>query len=86
MLEQKLFLFKAYFKSLQIFHRMDLVEVMGKQNRKVPVLLTPVMKAAIERLIKHRDMCGVDPRNIYVFAKVIRGMLVMNIKIVPEMN
>ena len=65
---------------------MDLVEVMGKQNKKVPVLLTPVMKAAIEKLIKHRDMCGVDPTNIYVFAKVIRSKLVWDIRTVPGWN
>ena len=65
---------------------MDLVEVMGKQNRKVPILLTPVMKAAVERLIKHRDMCGVDPRNIYVFAKVIMVMLVWDVGIMAELS
>ncbi|XP_060587044.1 uncharacterized protein LOC132742612 isoform X2 [Ruditapes philippinarum] len=62
------------YQSLQRFEqelaqRMDLVEVMGKRNRKVPVLLTQPMKAGIERLIQFRDICGVHPENIYVFAK-----------------
>jgi hypothetical protein len=56
---------------------MDLVEVMGKRNRKVPVLLTQPMKAGIERLIQFRDICGVHPENIYVFAKVIEAWLLI---------
>jgi len=49
---------------------MDLVEVMGKKNNKVPVLLTPVMKASIELLNDYQDVCGVHKKNIYVFAEV----------------
>lgn len=55
---------------------MDLVEVMGKRNRKVPVLLTPPMKSGIESLIHFRETCGVHPENIYVFAKVIGACLI----------
>lgn len=49
---------------------MDLVEVVGKFNKKVPVLLTPAMKAGIELLISTRDRCCVSESNPYVFAKV----------------
>ena len=33
--------------------RMDLVEVMGKENKKVPVLLTPATRAGIDQLINY---------------------------------
>lgn len=49
---------------------MDLVEVIGKKNRKVPVLLTPLMKRGIDLLISTRDSSGVEKSNIFVFAKV----------------
>lgn len=49
---------------------MDLVEVMGKQNRKVPVLLTPNVKTAIDLLNDTREKSGVCADNKYVFAKV----------------
>ncbi|KAJ8321044.1 hypothetical protein KUTeg_002631 [Tegillarca granosa] len=49
--------------------RMDLVEVMGKQNKKVPVLLTPATKAGLIQLNKFRHATEVYPENPYVFAK-----------------
>ena len=49
---------------------MDLVEVMGKMNKKVPVLLTPAMRVGIDLLNSTRIECGVNVRNPYVFAKV----------------
>ena len=54
---------------------MDLVEVMGKFNQKVPVLLTPIMKKGIDLLISRRAMCGVSPNNVFVFAKVREQVL-----------
>ncbi|KAJ8300368.1 hypothetical protein KUTeg_021887 [Tegillarca granosa] len=49
--------------------RMDLVEVMGEQNKKVPVLLTPATKAGLIQLNKFRHATEVYPENPYVFAK-----------------
>ena len=49
---------------------MDLVEVLGKKNRKVPVLLTRDMTAAIETLISTREAVGIPTLNPYVFAQV----------------
>ncbi|KAJ8300367.1 hypothetical protein KUTeg_021886 [Tegillarca granosa] len=50
--------------------KMDLVEVMGEQNKKVPVLLTPATKAGLIQLNKFRHATEVYPENPYVFAKV----------------
>ena len=52
-----------------------MVEVMGKFNKKVPVLLTPIMKKGIDLLNSRRTMCGVSPNNVFVFAKVREFML-----------
>ena len=46
------------------------MEVLGKKNRKVPVLLTKSMVAAVEALIKTRDGVGIAASNPYVFAWV----------------
>lgn len=45
-----------------------MVEIIGKRNRKVPVLLTPDVKNAIETLIVTRENGNVSPNNEYVFA------------------
>lgn len=44
------------------------ITIAGKRGRKVPVLLTPVMKESIELLISKREMCGVLKENAYLFA------------------
>ena len=61
---------------------MDLVEVIGKKNRKVPLLLPPIAKSAIQALVDTRDQAGIDPDNIYVFAKVAKNayMLQFNLQ------
>ena len=59
----------------ELAKRMDLVEVMGKQNQKVPVLLTPAIRAGIAQLINLRSRCGIDTRNPYVFAKGSRTFI-----------
>ena len=45
-----------------------MVEIIGKRNRKVPVLLTPDVKNAIETLILTREQGNVSRNNEYVFA------------------
>ena len=45
-----------------------MVEIIGKRNRKVPVLLTPDVKNAVEALISTREDGDVSSANEYVFA------------------
>lgn len=40
----------------------------GKRGRRVPVLLTPMMKESLDLLILKRDECGVPSTNPYLFA------------------
>jgi len=44
------------------------VEIVGKRNRRVPIILTPEVKKAIDLLVKTRDEAGVNSDNPYVFA------------------
>ena len=48
--------------------RFDMVEIMGKRNKKVPVLLTPDVKEAIIVLCRTRKEGNVKTENPYVFA------------------
>ena len=48
--------------------RFDLVEVLGKRNRKVPVILTTDVKDAITILIFARENGMIAAENPYVFA------------------
>ncbi|XP_029942329.1 uncharacterized protein LOC115384133 isoform X4 [Salarias fasciatus] len=45
------------------------IEIRGKRNRKVPVLLTPDMLSSMEVLVEHRRLCGVPDDNSYFFAR-----------------
>ena len=45
-----------------------MMEIIGKRNRKVPVLLTPDAKNAVEALISTREDGDVSSANEYVFA------------------
>ena len=49
---------------------MDLVEIIGKQGRKVPLLIPPDVKQALELLVNKRTNAGVPTDNLFVFAKV----------------
>ncbi|XP_051722771.1 uncharacterized protein LOC127497959 isoform X2 [Ctenopharyngodon idella] len=53
-------------KLCQHFQR---VEIRGKRDRKVPILLTPSMLDSMELLVKNRQACGVLDENIFFFAK-----------------
>jgi hypothetical protein len=50
--------------------RMTLVEVIGKQYRRVPVLLSPTMVKAIQALEDRREEGCVKSSNPYIFAQV----------------
>jgi len=47
---------------------MDLIQVPGKRNRKVPILLTPDVRSAMKVLFDKREACGVSMENKYFFA------------------
>lgn len=49
---------------------MDLIEVVGKNFKRVPVLLTKSMTSALKALIDFRNDGGVSSSNPYVFAQV----------------
>lgn len=49
---------------------MNLIEVVGKNFKRVPILLTKSMTSAFEALIDKRDDGGVSSSNPYVFAQV----------------
>ncbi|XP_065140476.1 uncharacterized protein [Paramisgurnus dabryanus] len=53
-------------KLCQHFQR---VEIRGKRDRKVPILLTPSMLDSMELLVKNRQACGVHDENLFFFAK-----------------
>ena len=46
------------------------MEIIGKQGRKVPLLIPPDAKQALELLVTKRDDAGVHADNLFVFAKV----------------
>ena len=49
--------------------RMKLVQISGKRNRTVPVLLTPDAAKAIDCLLANREKVGVERCNGFVFAR-----------------
>ena len=51
-------------KLCQYFKR---VEIRGKRGRKVPLLITPKLEAAVKLIIALREAVGVNPENKYVF-------------------
>ena len=53
---------------------MDLIEITGKRNRKVSILLTPETKSAVELLITKRPST-IPSANEFVFARATKGSL-----------
>ena len=51
-----------------LMKRMDLIQVPGKRNRRVPILITPEVGRAMQLLFELRDRCGIPVRNKYFFA------------------
>ena len=46
------------------------MEIIGKQGRKVPLLIPPDVKQALELFVSKRNDAGVPADNPFVFAKV----------------
>ena len=53
---------------LAFIKRIELIEVPGKKNREVPILVTEEAKKAIETLKKTRDSAGIPNTNPSFFA------------------
>ena len=62
-------------RTVNFLNRLDMVEIMGKRGRKVPVILTAEMTRSIDLLIKTRKAVGIQERNPYVFARPNRQSL-----------
>ncbi|XP_051812170.1 uncharacterized protein LOC110965813 [Acanthochromis polyacanthus] len=45
------------------------IEIRGKRNRKVPILLTPDMLSSMEALVAHRRACGIPDENPFFFSR-----------------
>ena len=59
----------------KLLERVDLVQIPGKKNRKVPMLITADVKEAIECLHAHRNSVGILPSNPFCFASRSAGHL-----------
>lgn len=46
---------------------MDLIQVMGKKGRRVPILILPSCRKAMELLVRTRDNAGIHSSNSYMF-------------------
>ena len=46
-----------------------MVEIEGKRGRKVPVLLTPDIKGAMDILVKKRQEANINTNNKFFFAR-----------------
>ncbi|XP_041666279.1 uncharacterized protein LOC121524831 [Cheilinus undulatus] len=44
------------------------ITIVGKRGRKVPVLLTPLMRESLDTLVEKREECGVLTENGFLFA------------------
>lgn len=51
-----------------LMKRMDLIQVPGKRNRRVPILITPEVGNAMKLLMDTRNQCGISIKNKYFFA------------------
>ena len=52
----------------KLMDRMDLVQVPGKRNRRVPILITPEVGKAMKELAATRTQCRISAKNPYFFA------------------
>lgn len=59
----------------KLLDRVDLVQIPGKKNRKVPMLITTDVKEAIETLNANRDKVGIPSSNPFCFASRSAGHL-----------
>ena len=61
---------------LFLLYRMDLLQIPGKRNRKVPLLLTKEVQKGLQMLVDKRNQCIIPAQNPYVFvSKSANGYL-----------
>ncbi|KAM9477350.1 uncharacterized protein Hap1MRO34_010195 isoform 2-T2 [Clarias gariepinus] len=53
----------------KLCQRFQRIEIRGKRDRKVPILLTTDMLSSMEVLVSYRRACGVPDENPYFFAR-----------------
>ena len=53
---------------LKLCQHFKRVEIRGKRRRKVPMILTKKLEAAVKLIVNLRNAVGVNPENKYVFA------------------
>jgi len=68
----KLELILSFIAAVMHFYRVDLVQLPGKRNRRVPMLITPEVTRAMDELVKKRDECDIR-NNAYFFANSSTG-------------
>jgi len=56
----------------QLSARMKIVDIAVKQNRTVPVLLTPDVVKAIDCILSSLEKIGIDDDNEFFFARISR--------------
>ncbi|KAJ8964936.1 hypothetical protein NQ314_004515 [Rhamnusium bicolor] len=54
---------------IKLAERLCVINITGKRGRKVPIILTPIMKNSINLLLEFRERCGISENNPYVFAR-----------------
>jgi hypothetical protein len=53
----------------ELCSRLKLIEIAGKRNQTVPVLLTQDVVKGIDSILANRAAVGIDPSNLFVFAR-----------------
>ena len=61
--------------TLSIFFRIDLIESMGKINKKVTTIFLSEMISAIDLFLATRNEAGISPSNEYLFPNYVEGHL-----------
>jgi len=53
----------------QLCNRFKVIEIAGKHNHKMPVLLTPDAVHGIDIIVANREAVGVNVQNLFIFAR-----------------
>ena len=69
------FVYSVKLLNIILFFRLDLVHIEGKCERRVPVLITPDVKKAMDLLLEQRNACQILKDNEYFFANPANGHL-----------
>ena len=67
-------MYPVLMRTVNFLNRLDMVEIMDKRERKVPVILTSEMTRSIDLLIKTRKAVAIQERNPYVNRQSLQYM------------